>query len=142
MSAAAGAPSSSSSSSSSSSAAAAAKTSDSVHVQRLREAHDRMLANWKGLLIGNPNEKTLTSAFLKFMEEYPEAKRRVAGPNADSTMLSLALPRLFPTLAATAPDILERIVSDIADAVKSNTKVRVKVAAHIDIGTCGLLFCK
>jgi hypothetical protein len=109
-----------SSSSSSASASAGAAT---VHMHRLRESHARMLSSWKALLTSNPNEAALALAFGKLLEEYPDAKRLV--PGREETMLSLALPRLFPSLSSLAPDVVERIVMDFLEVMTANTQVRV-----------------
>jgi hypothetical protein len=91
-------------------------------MSRLRESHGRMLTSWKALLTSNPSEAALALAFGKLLEEYPDAKRKV--PGGTETMLSLALPRLFPSLSAVAPDVVESIVVDFLNVTSTNTQVR------------------
>jgi hypothetical protein len=109
--------------SSSSSSSTSSSSSSAVHLLRLREAHKRMLAGWKGLLTSHPNEAALQEAFFRYIDEYPEATNRISGPRGEATMLSVVLPKLFPTLANIAPEVLYRIVTDIMDVVITNTQV-------------------
>ncbi len=96
-------------------------------MQRLRDAHARTLAGWKGLLTAHPAEAALAEAFVRYMDEFPDARKRVCGSKADSTMLSLALAKLFPTLAARAPEALSRIAADLLGLVIANAQVSVCV---------------
>jgi hypothetical protein len=106
----------------SASSSSSSSSSSSLHMSRLRESHGRMLTSWKALLTSNPSEAALALAFGKLLEEYPDAKRKV--PGGTETMLSLALPRLFPSLSAVAPDVVESIVVDFLNVTSTNTQVR------------------
>lgn len=99
-------------------------------MKRLRDAHARTLGVWKGLITANPSEHALTEAFMKFLEEFPDAKKRVSGPNPDATMLSLCVHRLFPSLASTAPEIVVRIITDLMGVMIANTQVCALMYVH------------
>lgn len=103
--------------------AADAGAGEPARLKRFRDAHERFLVAWQSLLSNPVPEPALVQAFGDLLDEYPEARDRICGPDAGVGMVGVAVARLFPKLSTMAPEIVPRMIHDFLGLVAGRTKV-------------------